>query len=1061
MATEQEERTAYARVETRRYIDQSPGPLADLGAPWDQFRWTALIIFAVVVGATALVGSLIGDVIDAAIPGIVGGATLAYLWTQVKEPYLTQVEGFVLRRHVYSPVPPPLPTEGHPRLLPLRRSWARLTAPAPSWRLLSVEGTPKAALAVDNAGVLTRPDGGLIACWRVEPFNAAGRSDAELARILDLFAEIPTLLTPGQRVQIVVDSLSVRAEEEIARLDSRQAAQAGDAVTGEYVPLRQTWLERRYAGNQVADRRMYLVVEDARPAAMAVATARVRRQTALLDEGRRAAFAHVADELRGLLSRMGLDAQALRGPEVAALVARAVAAAPRHDAEIDLLPTAGPDVPPLISVPDAPLSATPLAAPDPDGDHPAPALATQHRVAGRLHAATVGASARRLGRWLVDRARYGKAGTPAASALAPGADAGPGAGAPRPTRSAPATVSALHAAVTAVPIRERVAHLEVGGRYARTLYALAPPRRVHPLWPTALVKIPQQARLSIVIEGRSKEREVGRLERFAQRAFHLNEAREDGRGTRKVRLSAQQREHQQTLEELEDPDVGVYQVGLALTVMADSLAELRGAVGSARAAFRATRCPLGQGWADQLPLYLSTLPLGRAGAGPGHLFRATTPTVATVFPFDRESPGHTQGMPLGVTAGREQVYLDLDAPDISTQQIMLVGVPNSGKSVAMNEIALQTYLEGNGVTLMDRSGSYRALCDALGGTYLTLLDQEGTPPAINPWELFSRANRTGRVQNMLGLHDTMYGRGEAVERLSNWQYTTLAEAIDRVYSRAREPGAAPYPVESELIAELRGQLTGRLPAARTVELEDMLLGFSNYVGTGPWASLADQQTTAGLEHRFIVLDTRHCVGKNALVAYRLISALVEWRAAQRLTQRRVDGSPAIEMQGVDEGWDVIGLAGEDVDRATRTSRHLRRRYVFSTQFVSDAADDPRATALLNSVPVLLIFRTRNERAGQRAGNAWLGQTLGLTQREVDSLGGLHVSPGRYAQAFMVVRSLSTSESKRGVFNMELPPWDIELFKTQPLERDARAAAVAAHGGNVWAAIKSMVEKRAA
>ena len=1054
MATEQEERTAYARVETKRYIDQSPGPLADLGAPWDQFRWTALLIFAVVVGATALVGSLIGDVIDAAIPGIVGGATLAYLWTQVKEPYLKQVEGFVLRRHVYSPVPPPLPTEGHPRLLPLRRRWARLTAPAPSWRLLSMEGAPKVALAVDNAGVLTRPDGGLLACWRVEPFNAAGRSDAELARILDLFAEIPTLLTPGQRVQIVVDSLSVRAEEEIARLDSRQAAQAGDAVTADYVSLRQTWLERRYAGNQVADRRMYLVVEDARPAALTVATARVRRQTALLDEGRRAAFEHVADELRGLLSRMGLDAQALRGPEVAALLARTVAAAPRHDAESGLLPVADPADPDAI--PDIDALSVSDADPDPDVDqsHTAPGHGR------RLNAAVVGTFVRRLGRWLVDRARYGKAGAPAVRVPLPGADAHGDAGASASGRPAPATVSALHAAVTAVPVRERVAHLEVGGRYARTLYALAPPRRVHPLWPTALVKIPQQARLSIVIEGRSTEREVGRLERFAQRAFHLNEAREDGRGTRKVRLSAQQREHQQTLEELEDPDVGVYQVGIALTVMADSLADLRRAVGSARAAFRATRCPLGQGWADQLPLYLSTLPLGRAGAGPSHLFRATTPTVATLFPFDRESPGHTQGMPLGVTAGREQVYLDLDAPDISTQQIMLVGVPNSGKSVAMNEIALQTYLEGNGVTIMDRSGSYRALCDALGGTYLTLLDQEGTPPAINPWELFSRANRTGRVQNMLGLHETMYGRGEAVERLSNWQYTTLAEAIDRVYSRARPPAEAPYPVEAELITELRGQLKG-LPAARKVELEDMLLGFSNYVGTGPWASLADQQTTAGLEHRFIVLDTRHCAGKNALVAYRLISALVEWRAAQRLDQRRVDGSPAIEMQGVDEGWDVIGLAGEDVDRATRTSRHLRRRYVFSTQFVSDAADDPRATALLNSVPVLLIFRTRNERAGQRAGNAWLGQTLGLTQREVDSLGGLHVSPGRYAQAFMVVRSLATSESKRGVFNMELPPWDIELFKTQPLERDARAAAVAAHGGNVWAAIKSIVEKRAA
>jgi len=997
--------TPYARVHTKQYIDRAPGPLADLGSPWDQFGWLALCVLCVVVVGCAALGAALGDALDLSIVGVIVGGVLAYWSTQAREPYLRQIEGYAQRRHRYAQHPPTNPLAGDaarerlrgPRALRrvwvgLAEVWVTATAPAPSWRVLTGEaGLTGAGLTARDDGLIERPDGRLVEVRAVQALNLAGRDDADQTRILALFADAAALLAPGQRARVVIDNRAVRADRALAALAARQRGIEGDAMTTDLLAMEGEWYARRYAADDLPDRRFYLALEARRPLGVEAAAGRFQRDKTALEEQRRTEFGHYLSDVTRLYTAMGLDNRRLTPDEVDALLVRSMAAAPTHDGEVTAIQESGGE--------------------DKEGN-----------------------------------AQRGE----------------------RPRRVVPGkpALDGLHAAATALDLRERAGSVVVEGawgrRYARSLYATRLRQTAHPGWIKPLLALPH-ARVALTIQGRDQATEVGRVERLAGRAGALNDGREDRTGRKKVRLSRAEAEHVRTLHETEDPDTAIYRLSIVVTVLADSPAQLRRRVALAKAALRGAKCGIGQGWFDQLELYRATLPT--ADGGDLHLLRDLTATVATTFPYHTDNPGHTGGMPVGVTADtHEPVYIDLDAPDIATQQVGVFGVPNSGKSVIMNEITKQSLAEGNGAVVFDSTGSYRPLCTVWGGTYLTLLDTErgATPPALNPWQLCARLNDEARVKEMLALHETFFGRGETVERLTNWQYTTLAQAIRAVYARPRLPDEHPYPLERELIAHLAGL---KVAAARKVEMEDMALGFAEYVGEGIYASLADREMSADVRAQMVVLDVRYCKGKIATAAFRIMEGLMEMRAAERAHLRRADGRPAVEVEVIDEGHNIIDVAAEHVGQITLESRHKRRRVLFGTQYITHMKANPRALDMLNTLPVLIVCCTRNEAAGEEAGSAWIAKTLGITAREAGELPGLHVVPpdasaDGYAQAYLIVRSQRSSIAKRGKINLEIPDVDLALFTTQPAERDARDAWTAAHGG-LWPGVVAAIRARRA
>jgi len=581
------------------------------------------------------------------------------------------------------------------------------------------------------------------------------------------------------------------------------------------------------------------------------------------------------------------------------------------------------------------------------------------------------------------------------------------------------------------------------GHWERTLYALRLPDQTMPGWVARLAGLPFQSRVSIDITGLDPDGETRRLDGLQTYIAGINDDRLQATGASSVQMGAAQREYRRVIDEMADPSVKVHRVGVYLTVTAPTRGALPAAVARGAAALRAARCVVGWGVGDQTRLRMATLPVITDS---GHTYRALTGTVGRCFPFSRLSPGHETGMPLGRTPDkREQFLLDLDAPDIATQQVAIVGTPGSGKTLLALEMSLQSYLEGNSVFVSDSSGSYAPLCAFLDGAYVTPLDRRqglDRTPCINPWDFMD-------TRALVRFHRAILRQADPSASLSWWQAQALGQAI----RETKEGETAPR--ERLLIGRLRAL---DLDPTRALERDNLVAGLSDYTGAGDYASLADHPTSPWIDlaNPFLVFDTS-LLGDATVPGFYIVEALEEWRAARHAGKRRPDGRAVMECLVIDEGWAVIDADPEYLERVGRTSRHLNRRVIFSTQNLSDMIDNPKAAKLFGAIPVVILFNVSDERQGQDAGLGWMGRTLRLTTREVEQLGGLKTIRGKHAQAFVVIRSERASERRRGRVDIELAPYDIELFKSHKDERDARDAATAAHGNDVWQAVKSIVD----
>lgn len=143
---------------------------------------------------------------------------------------------------------------------------------------------------------------------------------------------------------------------------------------------------------------------------------------------------------------------------------------------------------------------------------------------------------------------------------------------------------------------------------------------------------------------------------------------------------------------------------------------------------------------------------------------------------------------------------------------------------------------------------------------------------------------------------------------------------------------------------------------------------------------------------------------------------------------------------LDEGSETIAAAADALAHLARKSRHARsfRRVIFATQYLSDLRNNPQAVALLNSASVILVNKIDDEGAGQDAGPAWLGRSLGLTETETQQVGTLEQERGVRSQALVVVRT-QQGRKRTAVVDVQCFPEDMETFASHAEERAARHA----------------------
>jgi len=590
--------------------------------------------------------------------------------------------------------------------------------------------------------------------------------------------------------------------------------------------------------------------------------------------------------------------------------------------------------------------------------------------------------------------------------------------------------------------------------YARSFYLLNVPARTSPAsWLADIIALGCRFRLSLHYEGTDRFRQRSRLlkrrKRTASRlatttgpVFNLD----DG---------AILREAEEQAEALDDPEVGLVRLTAVVTLLAESPEALDVI---SRRAERALRMRwgdtgLGRGPGLQGVLWRASLPLNRnAVRRRSRLVRGET--AGNGFAFISHNPGMDAGVPVGYAArGGGLTRLDLFSPTLANGVVPVLGKVHSGKTYFAQIIAEWELFQGGRVAVIDQGPGFRTLCDAADGVYVA---PSKAPPAagetvgtINIWDYRSPEERGGKLSFLKAAHEIMLSRPG--ERLGDREKGLLDVAIRHVYARhpADHPDG-PIPLERELVALLEAQAGDPTrPETERELLATMTATLGQYVGEGEHAHLIDRVTTVDVDAALLAFN----LGKVSSTLYALLMLTIVDVVTRRAEQTwAATSGTGREMLVIDEGWWVTrySTAGEWLDQLARRARHIGLALLFLTQQLSDLTDNEIARGIFNAASVKCLFQQVDIRtSGGKSVVEWLAEALQISPEEARELTNLP------AGRMMLVRTSLSEPTRRGLVDVRASQLEYWTFTSKRSDLAARAAAIAAAGGDVLEALLAL------
>jgi TraG P-loop domain len=301
------------------------------------------------------------------------------------------------------------------------------------------------------------------------------------------------------------------------------------------------------------------------------------------------------------------------------------------------------------------------------------------------------------------------------------------------------------------------------------------------------------------------------------------------------------------------------------------------------------------------------------------------------------------------------------------------------------------------------------------------------------------------------LHEVMMGG------LDGRQVGMIGAAIRAVYAKAAGiPGLQPR--ESMLQEELRAQAQEAQEADAVdvaATLRNLADRLSEYCGEGTYAYLLDRETTVPSDARLVVFDTRRCPDSElrtvmfSIMEYVTTTVERHWNAHKDSASQ--PGAPLFQGRSIlliDEAWHLIRRAetGEYANNLARRARHLGLVLIVMSQQLSDFDTDYGVALLGNCSQQMLLSQQPKE-------IPFIAETLQLSEREASELARLKTVKGRHAQMLWM-----NGTRGRGKVALRVGPTEYWAFTSEPAEVAMREAEIAAHDGNVWAAIAALARR---
>ncbi len=329
--------------------------------------------------------------------------------------------------------------------------------------------------------------------------------------------------------------------------------------------------------------------------------------------------------------------------------------------------------------------------------------------------------------------------------------------------------------------------------------------------------------------------------------------------------------------------------------------------------------------------------------------------VANLMPIIAEFKGSRSGLILPTY--RHQLFFydpfDEKSLPITNYNRLMVASSGSGKSFFQLALLQEAQSRDHLTFVIDLGGSYKHLCEMVGGTYIdastlslnpfTLFDFEGVTEIAREKDI-EKVNDYVQIRDLLGLMASPNAPLDAVQNA--W----LLRATLEVWKRFKGDACI-----DDVIVVLREILATDSESIGDQRLKDLILLLIQYGKNGVYGAMFNGKTPLLNDSNFIVLEMGELATNPELLTIVMFVMIVIIQGQFYHTDRRIK-----KQCNIDEAWRFLlggnPVAANFIATGFRTARKHNGGFSVNTQFLGDTNETLQGRAIAASSDTKIIMR---------------------------------------------------------------------------------------------------------
>lgn len=461
-------------------------------------------------------------------------------------------------------------------------------------------------------------------------------------------------------------------------------------------------------------------------------------------------------------------------------------------------------------------------------------------------------------------------------------------------------------------------YVKIGDVYLRTLFIAGYPRFVSPGWLEPIINFDHSLDISFYVFPVQSKSTLDDLRRkIAEMEAEISTDLDRGR----VVNPATQAKLDDALTLQEQLVKGIerfFEFSFYITLSAKTVEELNNATKTVQSTLGSLLVVAKMAALDMENGFLSTAPLGYDRLSITRNMDSTS--LATTFPFTTAELSSDTGILYGINSQNES-FVIFDRFSLENSNMAVFATSGAGKSFFVKLESLRSLMLGSEVLIIDPENEYKALCDAVGGEYISF--SYSSTQKINPFDL-SQVYEEGENQlglKILSLHSLFK---VIMGELSASQEALLDNALIAAY-RAKGITQDPSTQSKEppLMEDLYKALIGR----ETPEALDLAARLEKFV-KGSYVGVFDQHTNINLDNPFTVFSVRDLQDSLRPIAMFIILDYI-WTKIRKDVRKR--------LLVVDEAWHMMRYP-DTAQFLWSIVKRARKYYLGLTTITQDVED---------------------------------------------------------------------------------------------------------------------------